>query len=83
QKPSFLSGYLLPFISCMRELSLFVLLIVDSNFITTTLLMYYNEKGYSQYGNALNLLIVIIVLLINWMVNKLTGASVTKGVGGK
>ena len=83
QKPSFLSGYLLPFISCMRELSLFVLLIVDSNFITTTLLMYYNEKGYSQYGNALNLLIVIIVLLINWVVNKLTGASVTKGVGGK
>jgi putative uncharacterized protein (fragment) len=45
--------------------------------------MYYNEKGYSQYGNALNLLIVIIVLLINWVVNKLTGASVTKGVGGK
>ena len=67
----------------MRELSLFVLLIVDSNFITTTLLMYYNEKGYSQYGNALNLLIVIIVLLINWVVNKLTGASVTHGVGGK
>jgi len=83
QKKFALSGYLLPFISCMRELSLFVLLIVDSNFITTTLLMYYNEKGYSQYGNALNLLIVIIVLLINWVVNKLTGASVTKGVGGK
>ena len=83
QKSSFLSGYLLPFISCMRELSLFVLLIVNSNFITTTLLMYYNEKGYTQYGNALNLLIVIIVLLINFTVNKLTGASVTKGVGGK
>lgn len=83
QKASFLSGYLLPFISCMRELSLFVLLIVDSNFITTTLLMYYNEKGYTQYGNALNLLIVVIVLLINLLVNKLTGASVTKGVGGK
>lgn len=82
QKSSFLSGYLLPFISCMRELSLFVLLIVDSNFIATTLLMYYNEKGFSQYGNALNLLIVIIVLVINWAVNKLTGASIDKGVGG-
>ena len=82
QKSSFLSGYLLPFISCMRELSLFVFLIVDSNFIATTLLMYYNEKGYDQYGNALNLLIVIIVLLVNFIINKLTGASIDKGVGG-
>ena len=45
--------------------------------------MYYNEKGYTQYGNALNLMIVIIVLIINWLVNKLIGASVTKGAGGK
>lgn len=82
QKSSFLSGYLLPFISCMRELSLFVFLIIDSNFIVTTLLMYYNEKGYDQYGNALNLLIVIIVLLVNFIINKLTGASIDKGVGG-
>jgi iron(III) transport system permease protein len=82
QKSSFLSGYLLPFISCMRELSLFVLLVIDSNFIITTLLMYFDEKGFSQYGNAINLLIVIIVLLINWIVNKLTGASIDKGVGG-
>lgn len=82
QKSSFLSGYLLPFISCMRELSLFVFLIVDSNYIVTTLLMYYNEKGYDQYGNALNLLIVIIVLLVNFVINKVTGASIDKGVGG-
>ena len=82
QKSSFLSGYLLPFISCMRELSLFVLLVVDSNFIITTLLMYYNEKGYDQYGNAINLLIVIIVLVFNGTINKLTGASIDKGVGG-
>lgn len=82
QKSSFLSGYLLPFISCMRELSLFVFLIIDSNFIVTTLLMYYNEKGYDQYGNALNLLIVLIVLLVNFIINKLTGASIDKGVGG-
>ncbi len=82
QKSSFLSGYLLPFISSMRELSLFVFLIIDSNFIVTTLLMYYNEKGYDQYGNALNLLIVLIVLLVNFIINKLTGASIDKGVGG-
>ncbi|MBO2517553.1 MAG: iron ABC transporter permease, partial [Clostridiales bacterium] len=81
QKSSFLSGYLLPLVSCMRELSLFVLLVPTSNTILTTMLMQYSEKGWAQFGNAINLLIIIVVLLINFLVNKLTGASIDKGVG--
>ncbi|QQO08635.1 ABC transporter permease [Breznakiella homolactica] len=82
QKSSFLSGYLLPFISCMRELSLFVLLIVPSTRILTTMLFQYNEKGWNQYANAINLIIIVIVLLFNTIINKLTGASIDKGIGG-
>ena len=82
QKSSFLSGYLLPLVSCMRELSLFVLLVPTSNTILTTMLMQYSEKGWAQFGNAINLLIIVVVLLINYIVNKLTGASIDKGVGG-
>ena len=82
QKSSFLSGYLLPMVSCMRELSLFVLLVPTSNTILTTMLMQYSEKGWAQFGNAINLLIIIVVLLVNYTVNKLTGASIDKGVGG-
>ncbi len=82
QKSSFLSGYLLPMVSCMRELSLFVLLVPTSNTILTTMLMQYSEKGWAQFGNAINLLIIIVVLLVNFVVNKLTGASIDKGVGG-
>lgn len=82
QKSSIVSGYLLPFISCMRELSLFVLLITPSNKILTTLLYQYNEKGWDQYSNAINLVIVVIVLLVNFITNKLTGASIDKGIGG-
>lgn len=82
QKSSFLSGYLLPMVSCMRELSLFVLLVPTSNTILTTMLMQYSEKGWAQFGNAINLLIIIVVLLVNFIVNKLTGASIDKGVGG-
>jgi iron(III) transport system permease protein len=82
QKSVFLSGYLLPFISCMRELSLFVLLIVPSTRILTTMLFQYNEKGWSQYANAINLMIIVIVLLFNTIINKLTGASIDKGIGG-
>ncbi len=81
QKASFLSGYLLPFISCMRELALFVLLITPANRVLTTLLFQYNEKGWNQYANAINLLIVTIVLLFNTVINKVTGASIDKGIG--
>ena len=82
QKSSFLSGYLLPFISCMRELALFVLLIVPANRVLTTMLFQYNEKGWNQYANAINLLIVLIVLVFNTVINKVTGASIDKGIGG-
>ena len=81
QKTSFLSGYLLPFISCMRELSLFILLITPSTAVLTTMLFQYNEKGWNQYANAINLLIVGVVLLSNFIINKLTGASIDKGIG--
>lgn len=81
QKASFISGYLLPFISCMRELTLFVLL-TGTGTIMTSLLSYYETKGLDQISNGLNLLIVVTVLLVNFIVNKLTGASIDKGVGG-
>ncbi len=82
QKANFLSGYLVPLVSCMRELSLFVLLVPTSNTILTTMLMQYSEKGWAQFGNAINLLIIAVVLLITFIVNKLTGASIDKGMGG-
>ena len=81
QKSAFISGYLLPFVSCMRELSLFVLL-TKSGTLITTLLSYFDEKAVTQISNGINLLIVIIVLLVNFTTNKLTGASIDKGVGG-
>lgn len=82
QKTSFLAGYLLPFISCMRELSLFILLVTPANRVLTTMLFQYNEKGWNQYANAINLLIILVVLFFNFIINKLTGASIDKGIGG-
>jgi len=82
QKSSFISGYLLPFTSCMRELSLFALLIGTGTQTLTYLLMYFSQKNSSQYSNALTLLIIVIVLVIQFVVKKTTGASIDKGVGG-
>lgn len=83
EKSTIVSGYLLPFVSCMRELSLFVILVTANNRVLTTLLFFYDEKGWDQYSNAINLLIIFIVLIVNFVVEKLTGASIEKGVGGK
>ena len=81
QKSTFISGYLLPFTSCMRELSLFTLLATGQMTLMTTLLESW-QMWWPQSANALNLVIIVTVLLVNFIVNKLTGASIDKGVGG-
>lgn len=81
QKSSFISCYLLPFISCMRELTLFVL-ITSSFSLITNVLQYFDSYGLNQISNAINLLIVLFVIVVNLLVNKLTGASIDKGIGG-
>ena len=81
QKSSFISGYLLPFISCMREYTLFILVTSEVTLITNVL-QYFTKNGLGQLANAINLLIVVFVIGANFLVNKLTGASIDKGIGG-
>lgn len=81
QKSSFISGYLLPFISCMREFTLFTLLTTDLT-LATDVMEYYSRNGADQLANGINLLLVITVIGINLLVNWLTGASIDKGIGG-
>ena len=81
QKSSFLSGYLLPFISCMRELSLFVF-IAPSGLLLTTLMFQLSETGLPALENAANLILVVVILVFNFIINKVTGASLDKGIGG-
>ena len=81
QKSSFISGYLLPFISCMREYTLFTL-ITSSVTLTTNVLEYYSRNGITQLANGINLLLVVFVIAVNLTVNKVTGASIDKGIGG-
>ena len=82
QKSAIISGYLLPVINVMREVALFTLLVPYPRYLLTTMLFSFNETGYAQYGSAVTLLIIVIIILINSLVNKLTGASFDKGIGG-
>lgn len=81
QKTSILSGYLLPFITCIRELSLFILLCTQG-FILSTTLDYFDEMGLYAFSSGINLILIITVLICNFIINKVTGASLDKGIGG-
>ena len=81
QKSSIISGYLLPFMTCLRELSLFMLLCVQG-FILSTTLDYFDEMGLYAFSSGINLILIVTILVCNTLVNKITGASLDKGIGG-
>jgi iron(III) transport system permease protein len=81
QKSSIISGYMLPFMTCLRELSLFMLLCTQGYILSTTL-DYFDEMGLYAFSSGINLILVITILIFNTVVNKLTGASLDEGIGG-
>lgn len=81
QKSSIISGYLLPFMTSVRELTLFMLLCSQTK-IVTTMLDYFDEMGLYAFSSGINLTLIVFILICNGLVNKLTGASLDKGMGG-
>lgn len=81
QKSSILSGYLLPFITGMRELTLFMMLATDTR-LATLQIGYFDEMGLYAFSNAINLILIVFILLTNEGINRVTGASLDKGIGG-
>jgi len=82
QKSAFISGFLLPFISCMREYDLFVF-IGDDQMTLTKFMFQLEADGVPALENAANFVLIVIILVVNWLTTLLTGASIDKGVGGK
>ena len=68
QKSSIISGYMLPFMTCLRELSLFLLLCTQG-FILSTTLDYFDEMGLYAFSSAINLILIITILFFNTLVN--------------
>jgi iron(III) transport system permease protein len=81
QKTSIISGYMLPFMTSLRELTLFMMLASQTK-ILTTLLSYFDEMGLYAFSSGINLILIVTILICNAVVNKLTGASLDKGIGG-
>lgn len=81
QKSAILSGYLLPLMTCIRELTLFMMLCAQTKLLTL-LLDYFDEMGLYAFSAGINLMLIVFVIICNMAVNKLTGASLDKGIGG-
>jgi iron(III) transport system permease protein len=79
--PGFVSGFLLTFITTMRELSLIILLVTPSTQVLASQTMRYTENGDNQMANAVILILITLVLIGNFVIGRFRGGSLKTGLG--
>ncbi len=78
----FVSGFLLTFITTMRELSLIILLVTPATQLLASQTMFYTENGDGQMANIVILILIALVALGNFIIGRVTkGGSLKKGLG--
>jgi iron(III) transport system permease protein len=77
----FVSGFLLTFITTMRELSLIILLVTPQTQVLASQTMFYIENGDGQMANVVILILISIVALGNFIITRFRGGSLKKGLG--
>ncbi len=77
----FVSGFLLTFITTMRELSLIILLVTPSTAVLASMTMRYIENGNEQQADAVIILLIALVLAGNFIISRFRGGSLKKGLG--
>jgi iron(III) transport system permease protein len=82
QKGSLVTGILLPFISGIKGLSLFVILAVPSTDVLTTYSLRLVDYNYTQAANAVVLIVAGIALGGTLLAQRLTGTNLAQGLGG-
>ncbi len=78
----FTSGFLLTFITTMRELSLIILLVTPATQLLASQTMFYTENGDGQMANIVILILIAIVAFGNFVIGRFSkGGSLKKGLG--
>jgi iron(III) transport system permease protein len=81
-KSGFMSGFLMTFITTMRELSLIILLVTPATQLLASQTMFYTENGDGQMANAVILILIALVAIGNFVIGKFSrGGSLKKGLG--
>ena len=81
QKGSLVTGILLPFISGINGLSLFVILAVPSTDVLTTYALRLIDYNYTQASNAVVLIICLIAFVGTYITQKMTKTNLAEGLG--
>jgi iron(III) transport system permease protein len=82
QKGSLVTGVLLPFISGIKGLSLFVILAVPSTDVLTTFSLRLVDYHYTQAANGVVLIIAAMAYFGTVAAQKLTKTNIAEGLGG-
>jgi iron(III) transport system permease protein len=81
-RSGFMSGFLLTFITTMRELSLIILLVTPQTQLLASQTMFYTENGDQQMANAVILILIALVAIGNFVIGRFSrGGSLQKGLG--
>jgi iron(III) transport system permease protein len=77
----FVAGFLLTFITTMRELSLIILLVTPETQVLASQTMFYIENGDGQMANVVILILIALVATGNFIIGRFRGGSLQKGLG--
>lgn len=77
----FVAGFLLTFITTMRELSLIILLVTPETQVLASQTMFYIENGDGQMANVVILILISITMVGNFIISRFRGGSLRKGLG--
>jgi len=77
----FVSGFLLTYITTMRELSLIILLVTPETQVLASQTMFYIENGDGQMANVVILILIALVAVGNFIISRFRGGSLKKGLG--
>ncbi len=81
-KAGFISGFMLIFISIMKELDLIILIVTPKLATLPYMAFSYSNGNMEPYSNVVAVCMFLIVLFVYWLTNKFGNADIAKGMGG-
>lgn len=81
-KAGFLSGFMLIFISIMKELDLIILVITPKLGTLPYMAFSYANGNFPQFSNVVAVIMFAIVLLVYLIANRISNADLSSGIGG-
>ena len=78
-KDGMISGFMLVFISIMKELDLIVILMTPSQQTLPYMAYAYSAENLIQLSSAVTIVMFVLVFFVYWFANTFTDADITKG----